>query len=207
MILQAFSLGLSAGGYCVSKCVPTLAPLLLLSPHKGLKTGLGMVCIFLAGRLLAYAGMGALAGFAGSFGGSLAYTDSLLALSQIFLGGLLIAQAFYSCTRTQCPGKKMLFGTGKTLFMAGILSSITLCPPILLAISMAMESGGAVKGLLFFICFFLATSVFVFPITLASLKLNNHLFVLASRIVCVATGIYFIFRGVSVFFAEQYIIY
>ena len=73
MIGQAFSLGLSAGLFCVGRCVPTLTPLLLLSPHKGLKNGLGLVGLFLSGRLVTYGALGLMAGFVGSFGNTLPF--------------------------------------------------------------------------------------------------------------------------------------
>ena len=60
--------------------------------------------------------------------------------TQIALGAMLIAQAFYNGAHKQCPGKRMLFGTRKTIFTAGMLTGVTLCPPLLLAISLAMEN-------------------------------------------------------------------
>jgi sulfite exporter TauE/SafE len=207
MILQALSLGLSAGLFCMARCVPTLAPLLLLSPQKGLRAGLGLVGIFLGGRLVAYGLLGLLAGLAGSFGGGLPHSVIFLALTQVALGGMLIAQAFYSCSRKQCPGKRMLFGTGKTVFIAGVLNSVTLCPPILLAVSMAMENGSPWQGFFFFIIFFLATSIYVIPVSLAAVNLNNKILLLLTKIVCIGTGTYFIWRGLSIAFFERYIVY
>ncbi len=207
MIAQALSLGFSAGLYCMVRCVPTLAPLMLLSPQKGLKAGLGMVGVFLGGRLVTYSLMGVLAGLAGSYGSSLPYMDVILAVSQIVLGGLLIIQAFYSCARKHCSGRRMLFGTKKTVFMAGVLSSATLCPPILLAFSVAMENGNIWQGFSFFVFFFLATSIYVLPISLAAFKLNNRLVMYISRGVCAFTGFYFAYQGVSIFFSEHYVVY
>ena len=105
----------------MARCVPTLAPLLLLSPHKGLRAGLGLVGIFLGGRLVAYCVLGLLAGGVGSLGDALPYSLLFLALTQVALGGILIAQAFYNGAHKQCPGKRMLFGTRKTVFTAGML--------------------------------------------------------------------------------------
>lgn len=207
MIVQALSLGFSAGLYCMVKCVPTLAPLLLISPQKGLRTGMGMVGVFLAGRLVTYSMLGALAGLAGSYGAELPYMNAALALSQVVLGALLMVQAFYSCARKHCPGKRTLFGTRRTVFFAGILSSVTLCPPILLAFSVAMEHGGAWQGLLFFVLFFLATSIYVLPVSLAALKLNNRLMSTVSRMACAVTGLYFAYQGVSIFLSEHYVVY
>lgn len=207
MILQAFSLGLSAGLFCMAKCVPTLAPLLLLAPQKGLRAGLGMVGIFLGGRLVAYGLLGLLAGLAGSLGGELPYSMLFLALTQVALGAMLITQAFYSCSHKQCPGKRMLFGTRKTVFAAGILSSVTLCPPILLAISMAMENGNPWRGFFFFIIFFFATSIYVIPVSFAAVHFNHKIVLLLTRIICIGTGSYFVWRGLSIAFLERYIVY
>lgn len=207
MILQALSLGLSAGLYCTTRCVPTLAPLLLLSPQKGLKTGLGMVCIFLGGRFVAYGLLGFLAGFAGSLGREIPYSDGFLIVAQVVLGAVMIVQSFYSCSPGHCPGKKMLFGTKKTIFFAGILNSITLCPPLLLALSLAIEKGNPWQGFLFFIVFFVATSIYIVPVSIAALKFKSRILLRIARIVCVGTGIYFIGSGLSVAFSSQYVEY
>jgi sulfite exporter TauE/SafE len=207
MILQAFSLGLSAGLFCMARCVPTLAPLLLLSPHKGLRAGLGLVGIFLGGRLVAYCLLGFLAGGVGSMGDALPYSLLFLALTQIALGAMLIAQAFYNGAHKQCPGKRMLFGTRKTIFTAGMLTGVTLCPPLLLAISLAMENGSPWRGILFFVIFFLATSIYVVPVSLAAIKLNSKIVLLLTRIVCIGTGVYFVWRGLSIAFFERYVVY
>ena len=107
------------------RCVPTLAPLLLLSPHKGLRAGLGLVGIFLGGRLVAYCTLGLLAGGVGRLGGAVPYSLLFLALTQVALGGMLIAQAFYNGAHKQCPGKRMLFGARKTIFTAGMVFAWT----------------------------------------------------------------------------------
>lgn len=207
MILQAFSLGLSAGLFCVARCVPTLAPLLLLSPDKGIRKGLGLVGIFLGGRLVAYCLLGLLAGLAGSWGGNLATSVFFLSLTQVALGGMLVAQAFYSGSCKQCPGKKMLFGTRKTIFTAGILSSATLCPPLLLAFSVAIENGSPWRGILFFLIFFLATSLYVIPVSLAAIKVKNSILILVTQVFCIGTGAYFIWRGLSIAFFQRFIVY
>jgi len=90
----------------------------------------------------------------GSLGDALPYSLLFLALTQVALGGILIAQAFYNGAHKQCPGKRMLFGTRKTVFTAGMLTGVTLCPPLLLAISLAMENGSPWRGVLFFVIFF-----------------------------------------------------
>ncbi len=207
MILQALSLGLSAGLFCMFRCVPTLAPLLLLSPQKGIRAGINLVGVFLAGRLVAYCILGASAGFLGSYGSTIPYTNSLLAVTQILLGALLVTQAFASCTRQRCPGKSMLFGTKKTIFIAGGLSSVSLCPPILLAISMAFEQANPVKGFFFFLIFFIATCLYIIPASLAAIKLNHKFVHIFSQILCAGTGIYFIWKGGSIFFIDKFITY
>ena len=120
---------------------------------------------------------------------------------------MLIAQAFYNGAHKQCPGKRMLFGTRKTIFTAGMLTGVTLCPPLLLAISLAMENGSPWRGILFFVIFFLATSIYVVPVSLAAIKLNSKIVLLLTRIVCIGTGVYFVWRGLSIAFFERYVVY
>ncbi|WP_027721710.1 sulfite exporter TauE/SafE family protein [Maridesulfovibrio zosterae] len=208
MIVQALSLGASAGLYCMVTCAPTLAPLILSSPQKGIQSGLLQVLTFLGGRLFAYCMLGVLAGVAGRIGQeNFTQSNVLLAGSQIALGALLIAQAFYSCSKKTCPGKSMLFGTRKTIFIAGFLNSLVLCPPILLAFSVAMEKGSPLQGLLFFLFFFLATSIYVLPFSLAAIRINPIVLKQLSRVVCVCTGCFFIYRGLSFLFLKQYVVY
>ncbi|WP_291326197.1 sulfite exporter TauE/SafE family protein [Desulfovibrio sp. UCD-KL4C] len=208
MIIQALSLGTSAGLYCMVTCAPTIAPLILASPQKGLQSGLRQVATFLAGRLLAYGTLGTLAGLAGRIGHeSFAQSNAVFSGSQIALGVLLIAQTFYSCTKKKCPGKNLLFGTKKTIFLAGFLNSLVLCPPILLAVSVAMEKGSPLQGFLFFVFFFLATSIYILPFSFAAIRLNPFFLKYLARMACVCTGCFFIYRGVSFLFLKQYLVY
>lgn len=194
--------------YCMVTCGPTIAPLIMASPQRGLQSGLRQVATFLGGRLLAYAALGTLAGLAGHFGHeNFAQSNLILAGSQIALGFLLIAQTFYSCTKNSCPGKKILFGTHKTIFIAGFLNSMVLCPPILLALTVAMQSGSPIQGLLFFVFFFMATSIYILPFSIAAIRMNPVILKKLTRIVCFCTGCFFIYRGISVIFLKHYIVY
>ncbi len=207
MIGQALSLGASAGLYCMSKCAPSLASLLLIAPQKGIKSGICLLGMFLAGRLVAYCLLGALAGLAGSFGGALPHSMLFFALTDMALGVMLIAQAFYRRRCTGCTGGQMVLGTKKTLFIAGVLNSVTLCPPILLAFSVAVENGSPLRGLLFFLLFFLASSVYLLPFSLLSVKVQHRYMVSFSKIVCAGVGLYFVYRGFSFIFSDPYITY
>ncbi len=206
MVLQALSLGASAGVYCMSKCAPSLASLLLVAPQKGLKNGVCLLGVFLSGRLAAYCLLGALAGLAGSLGGSLPHSKLFFAFTDIALGAMLIAQVFRrSCTG--CPGGREFLGTKKALFLAGVLNSVTLCPPVLLALTVAVEKGSPLRGLLFFLLFFLASSMYLLPFSLLSVKIRHRYMVSFSRIVCACVGLYFVWRGISFTFTDSYVTY
>ena len=70
-----------------------------------------------------------------------------------------------------------------------------------------MENGSPWRGVLFFVIFFLATSIYVVPVSIAAIKFNSKKILLLTRIVCIGTGVYFVWRGLSIAFFERYIVY
>lgn len=191
----------------MAKCAPSLASLLLIAPDKGFMAGITLLGVFLSGRLAAYCLLGFLAGLAGSFGGVFPNSTLFFALTDIVLGGVLLVQALYSGRCAHCTGKNLLFGTKKTLFFAGLLNGVTLCPPILLAMSVAVEKGNPLRGVVFFMLFFLASSLYLVPFSLISVKINHRLMLSFARIVCACVGLYFVWHGVSFSFIESYATY
>lgn len=209
MLAQALTLGFSAGFYCVGTCAPLVGPLLLVDARRGLGQGLRSVGYFLSGRFLAYGGLGFGAGIAGQFGLS-AWGPGLLALAviQILLGILLLCHAAPRPCGSCASRPQFFLQTGKTLFVAGFLSSLSLCPPLLLAVSLAVEQGNPLGGFLFFLVFFGITSFFVLPFSLLALKIPARFMRWLGRTCCAGAGIYFILRGIRlVLNTEQYIVF
>lgn len=196
MISQAIWLSLSTGAYCFGTCAPLLSPLLLADPERGLRRGVKAVGFFLCGRLLAYGGLGLCAGLAGQYGLTM-WTPGreTLGCIQMILGVLLVLQGAQARCFSRCAPVHALLLSNRTLFAAGFLSSLSLCPPLLLAVTVAAENGGPLEGLLFFLIFFGMTSLFLLPFSLFSLRLPQQLCRLAGRLCCVAAGLYFIWRG------------
>lgn len=198
MLSQALTLGFSAGFYCAGACAPLLGPLLLADSRRGFGQGLRGVGWFLWGRFLAYGGLGFGAGVAGQYGVA-AWAPGLFALAivQVMLGILLLCHVAPSRCGACASRPQLFLQTGKSLCIAGFLSSLSLCPPLLLAVSVAVEQGNPLGGLEFFVVFFVVTSLFVLPFSLFSLKIPERFMVWIRRVCCSGAGAYFIVRGIG----------
>lgn len=201
MILKAFILGLSTGGFCMGYCAPVLIGLLFSRQEQQWIGNLKSLGLFLAGRLIAYLLFGVISFLLGEmFKGNLIFL-SLFPIGETLLGGLMLMYAI----RMNFPHWQFCHHALKwsesrwTLFAAGIFTGMNLCPPFILAVGTAMRSGSLFNSLVFFFFFFIATSLYLLPFAFTNLASRSENIRSAARIVCGLTGAWLILSGLKKF--------
>jgi sulfite exporter TauE/SafE len=217
LVGKALLLGLSTGLFCAGFCVPLVGPLLLADagengdctarpgaprdcPRFPLKRSITRVLLFLAGRLVAYLLFGLVFG---ALGGILSRVwgikTVLLPLLYAILGVMMIVyavvQSFPHIGFCRTIGQPVR--SGWYIALVGFLAGINLCPPFLLAVTTVMDIGGALRGVLFFLVFFLATSVYLLPLFFAGLVSRFSSVRFAGRVTAVLAGLYFLYLAAS----------
>ncbi len=200
LVGKALLLGLSTGLFCAGFCVPLVGPLLLSDENRSVRRSASRVGLFLAGRLVAYLLFGLVFG---ALGGALSRVwgikTVLLPLLYAVLGVLMIVyavvQSFPHIGFCRSLGQPVR--SGWYIAIMGFLAGINLCPPFLLAVTTVMDIGGALLGALFFLVFFLATSVYLLPLFFAGLVSRFSAVRFAGRVAAVCAGGYFIYLAAS----------
>ena len=195
---KALALGLSTGLFCAGFCLPLLGPV-MLADGGGTKRSAHRVVLFLAGRLLAYLLFGVTFG---ALGGALVWVGSVKTwLLPVVYGLLGLAMVGYGIVRSMphigfCRALTPRFESDWYVAALGFLAGINICPPFLLAVTTVIDIGGALRGLLFFFIFFLATSVYLLPLFFAGLASRFAAVRFAARVASIVAGCYFIYLAV-----------
>jgi hypothetical protein len=161
---DAFLLGISSGPACLASCGPVLVPALAAERRTAGGTALVLVQ-FLAGRLAGYLCFAAVAWFlsfslaAHPRGRALAFGLSDLGLAALLAGYAfaLPRSAAVSCGRA-CSRYRNLAPA-----LIGLVTGLTLCPPFVAAGLRATQEASLAGVLLFFVVFFLGTSICFVP--------------------------------------------
>jgi sulfite exporter TauE/SafE len=202
---SGFILGLSTGVVCLSYCGPVIMPY-LLSEGNSVSRNTGTVALFLTGRLLAYMIVGLLAGIVGN---RLLQPSNLknvfIAILYLVLGLLMILYGFHRF-REICLGKKSLHGikgkpyAGKLMLpvVGGFMTGINLCPPFLLAITGAMDTGAITGSMVYFLAFFVGTAVYFIPLPFIGFFRKQHALRIIGKFAAILAGLIFIFKGMVV---------
>lgn len=167
IITEGFILGLSTGIYCLSACGPFFVPYLLAEGKGKIKTNLGFILEFMFGRLIAYLLFALVVGFLGTHYRTV-IPPKLFSLALIFSSLLLIA---YALTKNLprwrfCGWLTSHFPVTRMPFSLGFLIGFNVCPPFLVGLTRLLELNNIMGGLLFFLSFFLGTSLYMLPLIL-----------------------------------------
>jgi len=162
-----------------------------------------MILKFIFGRFSGYVLFGAIFGYLGerinNSTVNLILIISLMALSLlliIYASGLLKQKSW-------CSGK---FFREKSPLLMGFFMGINICPPFLMSLAYVFTLHSAVKGIIYFIMFFLGTSIYFLPLVflgflgkMKEFRLIARISALIVGIVFLIYGIYYISRGVMIF--------
>lgn len=195
-LTEGFVLGISLGATCLVVCGPVIFAFLL----RQKRTLTGSFYVFaqiLLGRFFGYAMFGIIAGAIGgiipngiripiSFG------------SYIVLGGILVYYGLRGghLSEVKCPAHSAERYIAHPVIL-GFLTGIEICPPFLLAVVRAANSGGAFGGMTLFIGFFAGTSLFLIPIAFFGVASSLKAFRIFGAIASVIIGVWFFAQGAS----------
>ncbi len=167
---EGFLLGLSTGFYCLTACLPLLAPYLLAEGKTAWKFNFWIFLEFMGGRFAAYMLFALLASLAGKAGQG-ALPPRLLPAGMLSCGLVMVLLAVFRITSgpAACLLKTDINPFLRRLPLAmGFITGINICPPFAAGFLRLMELADVFKGLTYFCGFFGATSLFISPIMLGT---------------------------------------
>ncbi len=200
MILKAIGLGLSSGLFCAGFCYPVLIPFMFSDEASTWKKSVANLSFFICGRLVAYTLFGIFVGLLAEYLRDLWFLHNvIIPFIFILLGSIMAIHGFSNLFKRYkaCRVFNRLFNKSRSLFIVGFLAGINICPPFLLAVSVALRSGSLTKSVIFFLIFFLTTTIFVTPLIFSHLisKFEDARF--CAKIISVFVGSWFIYLGLS----------
>ncbi|MEW6367024.1 MAG: sulfite exporter TauE/SafE family protein [Acidobacteriota bacterium] len=200
-MLQGFILGLSGGAACAVYCAPVLVPY-LLGEAGGVRRSGSAVALFLAGRLAGYLLFATAAWAAGAI---LLGSGKLPLIAGPAYVVLAVLLAIYGAgkPRSRCAAGssssigRRLGGVPWLLpLVLGFLTGLNLCPPFLTALVAAGEAPTLGGSLLFFLMFFVGTSLYVLPAALLGAAGRFPKLQLIGRLAACVMALYYFYAGI-----------
>ena len=199
-LVNGFLLGLSTGPMCMMGCLPALMSITLgqssMNDARGTWLFIGK---FITGRFFAYLAFGLVVGFLGSRLDGL--TSRVGVIAWMVMAIILIAYGlgFSFGHIGLCRVAGRFVDSRYFPFIMGALMGLNLCPPFLLAITYTLErSANMAFGVLFFMAFFVSTSLYILPAGFAGHLGRQELFARAGKIASVVVGAVFLYQGVTI---------
>jgi sulfite exporter TauE/SafE len=199
--MQGFLLGLGNGATCVAYCTPVLVPY-MLGEGKGIFQNYLVLSKFLLGRLAAYLIFACVAWLVNwSVLGQTGLRGLLTGGLYVIFSCLMILYAFFK-TETSCAAHKIsrIAGRLRNPFLiplvAGLVSGMALCPPLLLALTDAGSKGSLSYSMLFFLMFFIGTSLFFVPIPFVGVLRRFQALRIIGRMAAGLVGFYYLYSGI-----------
>ena len=200
---EGFILGLSNGAACLATCAPVFVPY-LLGEGKSVLGNAWLTGQFLFGRLAGYLLFAVPAWFAGRLlvAGSASW-DLAIGASDAAFAVLLVHYGFFdaggSC-KNRCPGgirsRLVNAGPASLPIVAGLVTGLSFCPPLLLAFTGAAGQGSLGGSLLYFLSFFAGTSLLFLPAAFVGFFRGFGALRLVGRMAAGLAGLYFLYSGV-----------
>ena len=203
MGLEAFLLGLSNGAICLAYCAPVLVPCLMGGVGGcGLRSDSLVVLHFLMGRLLGYLLFGVIAwGLGRSLAHMARFQEVTVGSSYLVLSILLVLYALFdrkaSCARSRITALTSKMSASPLLLpaTAGLVSGLNFCPPFLLALVASAQAGTLQGSLLFFLAFFLGTSIFFIPAPFLGILQRFPAVRIVGKMAAGIIGLYYLYAG------------
>lgn len=164
-LVEGTVLGLTLAGSCLATCGPIYAPYMMME-DRSFTNNLKIAFQISLGRFLTYAAFGAMAGFLGQ-----QLSDDLkfkaTGISYILLSVFLAIYMFghLKPKHNTCSTKKWAPLAKDSPLMLGVITGISFCPSFLIALTAAFKESGVLNGMLFFLAFFIGTSIIILPIS------------------------------------------
>lgn len=196
LIITPLLLGLSTGATCVVTCVPFIAPVMVSDAHPTRENAI-ILAKFILGRLAGYLVFGALSGYLGSRLSGVDWSfHSSMALAVLSLFLILHALGLMGAGRLRACRVMRGFNPDLPFFM-GVLMGVNACPPFLLSLAYVLTLGSTLKGMFYFLLFFIGTSVYFIPLFFLGYLNKLREFQFVGRVSALIVGL--IFLGYSVY--------
>lgn len=194
-LIEGTILGLSTGTICLVTCTPIYLPY-LISEDRKLSKSIFTVLEISAGRFISYLAFGAIAGYTGAQITSI-NRELFTSIAYILLSVYLVLSAVRTNKKAKsCHIPKMARFT-RSAFILGILTGISFCPSFLIALSKAVDLGGAFSGMMLFFGFFLGTSVFLLPLAFVGQISKVSKMKLIAQYASILIAVWFTFNGIT----------
>jgi len=213
---EALVLGLVSGPACIAACGPVLVPS-LLTERAGLGAHARYLAAFLAARLMGYLVFAVVAWELGALVSLLrAPRMPLVGAVYVLLAGVLLWYAWAArrrCARA-CAGQALVqisennIETKQAGGLAGaaalgLLTGLNLCPPFVAAGIRAAELGSLGAALLFFMAFFVGTSVWFVPFAGLSAVGRNEAVTTVARMAMVLIALWYLGLGIAMLLGRR----
>ncbi len=194
VILEPLLAGFSTGLFCCVTCYPFLLPIFAAEERKAGAT-LRVWLQFLLGRLAGYVLFGTAIGWLGERL-QFAWLDRLTTLGLMLMALVLV---FYAIGFRQPRWSFCAAGTRRgaaTPLLLGFLLGLHICPPFLVSVAYVFTLHSTAKGIVYFLVFFCATSVYLVPLLFVGGLGRMPEFRLAARASALAVGGLFFLYGI-----------
>jgi len=194
IFMEPLLAGLSTGLFCCVSCFPFLAPVFAAEARSTRGTW-GIWLQVLGGRLAGYVLFGAAIGWLGERYGGTAL-DRLSTVAMMLMAALLV---FYAIGFAKPAWSLCAAGTRRgraAPALLGFLLGANACPPFLMSLAYVFTLHSMGKGIIYFLVFFCATSVYFIPLLFIGWLGHMREFRLAARASALAVGALFLFYGI-----------
>ena len=204
--MQGFLLGLSSGAVCLAYCAPLLVPYIMGEGQSIRRNGF-LLARFLSGRLLGYLMTGLLAGISGFLiAAQTPFRGLIFGGAYMVLAILLIIYGFADI-RTICFAErsndfiKRAAARFPSLLplLFGLFTGLALCPPFMLAIVNAAETASIGGSILFFLMFFLGTTIYFIPLPFIGAFRRSRVLQTVGKFAAGIVGLYYFYLGLIMF--------
>lgn len=202
---EALVLGLASGPACLASCGPVVVPS-LLAERTGLRVNVRYLSLFLATRLAGYLLFATVAWEVGTLVSPQGPIRALIfAGIHLLLGCVLLWYAYSvgrACAHSGARAQLVTIGVPRGhripgAAALGFLTGISLCPPFVAAGVRAAEASNMAAALLFFVVFFLGTSVWMVPFAGFGWVRRNEAVTTVARMAMVLIALYYVLTGVA----------
>jgi len=208
---EALALGLASGPACLAACGPVLIPS-LLTERTGFRPHARYLSAFLAARLVGYMLFAVVAWELGALA-SMLPAPRLLMMGVVYLllACVLLWYAYSarrSCAQPCADSKLVQIGESRNRGVAGaaalgLLTGLNLCPPFVVAGIRAAQLGSMAAALLFFLVFFLGTSIWFVPFVGLGCIVRNQAIIIVARMAMVLIALYYLLIGIAMLLGKK----
>lgn len=216
---EALALGLASGPACIAACGPVLVPA-LLTERAGLRPNARTLSVFVGARLLGYMLFASVAWEVGSLASLLpAHRLMMMGAVNVILAGVLIWYAWsakHACGEG-CAERKLVDIDKQKLVnigavrshrasgaaMLGLLTGLSLCPPFVAAGFRAAQMSSIVQAVLFFMFFFVGTTIWFVPFAGLGCIVRNQAVMTVARMTMVLIALYYFALGIGLLIGRK----